>query len=164
MHRFLLILVLLMFSVSGFSQEFKQSVGFRAGLTSGFEYRIFSDDINSYRFLLGTHDRGMVVNVLREFHKPDLFEFSDQLVFVYGAGIHVGYERWDEMYYSYNTSYYRTRTAFIAGLDGLAGLEYTFYEVPITLGLEVKPYFDFFGRDMFGIQPFDFAFTARYNF
>lgn len=164
MHRILLVSILLVFSIKGIAQEFKQSVGFRAGLTSGFEYRIFSDDIDSYRFLLGTRDRGMMVHVLREFHKPDLFEFSDQLVFVYGAGIHGGYERWDEMYYSYNTSYYRTCTAFIAGLDGLAGLEYTFYEVPITLGLEVKPYFDFFGRDMFGIHPFDFAFTARYNF
>lgn len=164
MHRFILVSVFLMFSICGFSQEFKQSVGFRVGLTSGFEYRVFSDDIDSYRFLLGTNNRGLKLHVLREFHKPGLFEFSDQLVFVYGAGIHGGYERWDEMYYSYNTSYYRTRTAFIAGLDGLAGLEYLFQEVPITLGLEVKPYFDFFGRDMFQIQPFDFAFTARYNF
>ena len=164
MYRILFALLLLVSTFKGFSQEFKQSVGFRAGLTSGFEYRIFSDDIDSYRFLLGTRNRGMVVHVLREFHKPGLFEFSDQLVFVYGVGIHGGYERWDEMYHSYNASYYRTRTAFIAGLDGLAGLEYTFYEVPITLGLEVKPYFDFFGRDMFRIQPLDFGFTARYNF
>ena len=100
MYRYLFVSILLVFSVNAIAQEFKQSVGFRAGLTSGFEYRIFSDDIDSYRFLLGTRDRGMLAHVLREFHKPDLFEFTDQLVFVYGAGIHAGYERWDEMYYS----------------------------------------------------------------
>ena len=67
MYRYLFVSILLVFSVNAIAQEFKQSVGFRAGLTSGFEYRIFSDDIDSYRFLLGTRDRGMLAHVLREF-------------------------------------------------------------------------------------------------
>ena len=44
------------------------------------------------------------------------------------------------------------------------GLEYVFYEAPISIGLEVKPYFDLFGREVFHVQLFDFAFTVKYLF
>ncbi len=164
MKRLYLSLILVFTCFFCFSQDFKNAVGIRAGLTGGVEYRIYTDELNSYKFLLGSRDRGLVFNVMKEFHKLDLFDFTDQLYLVYGGGLHVGYERWDEQHYNYNYSYNVTRTAFIAGLDGLAGLEYLFREVPVSLGLEVKPYFDFFGREMFDFQFFDFAFTVKYHF
>jgi hypothetical protein len=164
MKRLLLISVFVILSCQVFSQGFKQAAGIRAGLTGGLEYRIYTDDLNSYKFLLGSRERGVLVHAIKEFHRYDLFTFTDQLNFVFGAGVHIGYERWDQQYHNYNTSYYVTRTAFIAGLDGLAGLEYMFHDVPISLGLEVKPYFDLFGREMFDFQLFDFAFTAKYHF
>lgn len=164
MKRFLILFLFLFFIQTLFAQEFRQAVGIRAGWSAGFEYRIFSDDLNSYKFLLSTRDRGMQFHAMKEFHRYDLFDFSDQLVFVFGAGMHAGYERWDVHHYYYHSSYYQTRTAFIAGLDGLAGLEYYFYKAPVCLGLEVKPFFDFFGRDFFDVGFFDFAFTAKYLF
>lgn len=164
MKHLLLILIFAILSCHAFSQDFKQAVGIRAGFTGGIEYRIYTDNENSYKFLLGSRERGLVAHALKEFHRYDLFTFTDQLNVVFGAGLHAGYERWDQQYYNYNTSYYVTRTAFIAGLDGLAGLEYMFLEVPLSVGLEVKPYFDFFGREMFDIELFDFAFTLKYHF
>ena len=164
MKHFLLILTLAGFNVFAFSQEFKQAIGIRAGFTGGIEYRIYTDEENSYKFLLGSRERGLVAHALKEFHRYDLFAFTDQLNVVFGAGLHVGYERWDQQYYNYNTSYYVTRTAFIAGLDGLAGLEYMFLEVPLSVGLEVKPYFDFLGHETFDFELFDFAFTLKYHF
>lgn len=164
MNRFLLVAVLLLITMSVSAQDYKQAVGIRAGLTAGFEYRVYTDDLNSFRFLVGSRERGVIAHVIREFHRYDLFEFTDQLNFVFGAGLHAGYERWDQQYVTYNSVYFRTRTAFIAGLDGLAGLEYMFREVPISVGLEAKPYFDLFGKEMFDFQIFDFAFTARYHF
>lgn len=164
MKQFLFVIILLLPAQIILAQDFRQAVGIRIGWSSGFEYRIYSDDLNSYRLLLSTRDRGMQFHALKEFHRYDLFEFSDQLVFIFGAGLHAGYERWDEHHYNYNYSYYYTRTAFIAGLDGLAGLEYTFYKAPVSLGIEVKPFFDFFGRDFFDVGFFDFAFTAKYLF
>ncbi|MEZ5103844.1 MAG: hypothetical protein R2757_05075 [Draconibacterium sp.] len=146
------------------AQEFRQAIGIRAGWSSGFEYRFYTNDLNSYRLLLSTRENGMQFHALKEFHRYDLFDFTDQLVFIFGAGAHVGYERWNELYYNYNSSYYRNRTAFIAGLDGLAGLEYTFYKAPVSIGFEVKPYFDLFGREVFDLDLFDFAFTAKYLF
>ena len=164
MKRFLFILLFILPSQLIYAQEFHQAAGIRIGLSAGFEYRIYTDDLNSYRLLLSTRQRGLQFHALKEFHRYDLFDFTDQLVFIYGAGVHVGYERWDEVQHNYNSSYYYSRSAFIAGLDGLAGLEYNFYKAPIALGLEVKPYFDFFGRDSFHLELFDFAFTAKYLF
>jgi hypothetical protein len=164
MKRLLLISAFLILGCLAFSQEFKHAIGIRAGYTGGIEYRIYTDNINSYKFLLGWRNNGALIHALKEFHEPDLFTFTDHLNFVYGAGVHMGYERWDQQYYNYNTSYYVTHTAFIAGIDGLAGLEYLFHEVPISFGLEVKPYFDLFGREFFDIQLFDFALTVKYHF
>jgi hypothetical protein len=164
MKHFLFLFALASLNIVAFSQEFKQAAGIRAGYTGGVEYRIYTDAENSYKFLLGSRERGVVAHALKEFHRYDLFTFTDQLNVLFGAGLHVGYERWDQQYYNYNTSYYVTRTAFIAGLDGLAGLEYMFLEVPLSVGLEVKPYFDFFGREMFYFQLFDFALTVKYHF
>jgi hypothetical protein len=164
MKRLLVIFGLVLSNIFAFSQEFKQAVGIRIGYTGGIEYRVYTDELNSYRFLIGSRERGLIVHAMKEWHRYDLFTFTDQLTFVYGAGVHTGYERWDQQYYNYNSSYYVTHTAFIAGLDGLAGLEYMFREVPISLGLEVKPYFDLFEREMFDFQLFDFALTVKYNF
>lgn len=164
MKHLFLIFIFIISGIVAFSQDFKQAVGIRAGYTGGVEYRVYTDNENSYKFLLGSRERGVLVHAMKEFHRYGLFTFTDQLNFVFGAGIHAGYERWDQQYYSYNTSYYSTKTAFIVGLDGLAGLEYQFLEVPVSVGLEVKPYFDLFGREMFDLQLFDFAFTVKYYF
>jgi hypothetical protein len=153
-----------MISYLVYSQEYKYAAGFRAGYTGGVEFRVYTDDLNSYKFLLGARGNGAVFHAMKEFHRLDLFSFTDQLNFVYGAGVHLGYERWNQKYYNYYSSYYVTRTAFIAGIDGLAGLEYIFLKAPVSLGIEVKPYFDLFGREIFDLELFDFAFTIKYHF
>jgi hypothetical protein len=164
MKHLLLISGFFIISCVAFSQEFKYAAGIRAGYTGGVEFRVYSDDLNSYKFLLGAREGGAAFHAIKEFHRPNLFSFTDQLNFVYGAGVHMGYERWNQQYYNYYTNYYIKHTAFIAGIDGLAGLEYIFREVPVSLGFEVKPFFDLFGREMFDLELFDFAFTVKYHF
>lgn len=158
------ILLILLLPFTGFAQTFEHAVGIRGGLTSGFEYRFYTDDANSYKFLLGTRDDGVQLHAFKEFHQYDMFNFTEHLVFFYGAGMHIGYERWQKYYVQENTSWYENNTAFLAGLDGLVGVEYQFYEVPVSLGFEAKPYFDLLGREVFNIELFDFAFTLKYNF
>jgi len=164
MKRFLLFIFFVLATQALFAQGYSQAVGIRGGISSGFEYRVFSDDYNSYKVLLSTRDRGLQFHAIKEFHRYDMFTFAEQLVFVYGAGVHVGYERWDVKHVDGNTSRYSTRSSVIAGMDGLVGLEYVFYDVPISLGFEVKPYFDLFGRQFFDVDLFDFAFTVKYLF
>lgn len=146
------------------AQGYTKSIGIRGGFSSGFEYRFFTDDVNSYKLLLSTRNQGVQLHAFKEFHQYQLFSFTDQLVFFFGAGAHVGFESWDVVKYRNNMRWYDTKTAVIAGLDGLAGLEYVFYEAPVSIGIEVKPYFDLFGQEFFDVQLFDFAFTIKYLF
>jgi hypothetical protein len=151
-------------TISTKAQQFNKAIGIRGGLSSGFEYRFYTNDINSYKVLLSTRDRGVQVTALKEFHSYELFDFSEQLVFIYGVGVHAGYERWNKKFYTTNQIWYETQTSFFTGIDGLAALEYTFYELPISVGFEVKPFVDVWGRKTFDIELFDFAFTLKYLF
>lgn len=168
MKRFFLISVFFLAGHLGFAQGFNQALGIRGGLTSGIEYRYYTSDVYSFKALLGTRNfgnrRGLQLHVLTEYYRYDLFDFSYKLVFYYGFGAHTGYESWEAVRYGPNSSWQVTETAFVAGIDGLLGLEYLFYEAPVIAGIEVKPYFDILGRDGLNIQPFDFAFTLKYLF
>ena len=145
------------------AQLFERALGIRGGTTSGFEYRIYTDDANSFKILLGTND-GLRIHGFKEFHRYDLFNFTDQLIFFYGAGIHGGYENWNVYYIKDNISWNEKQTAFVMGVDALVGIEYIFYEVPLSVGLEAKPFLDIFGQHMFHFEPFDIAFTVKYLF
>lgn len=168
MKRFLFFAVLLFVGSLVYGQGFKQALGIRGGLTSGIEYRYYTSDQHSFKALLGSRSfdgtRGLQLHLLTEYYKYDLFDFSYQLVLFYGFGAHAGYENWDTVRYGPNSSWEVTNTAFVAGVDLLAGFEYLFYEAPVIAGFEVKPNFDFVGKNGFDAQLFDFAFTFKYLF
>ena len=164
MKRLLLLSILLFVTVTTFGQGYTRAVGIRGGYSSGFEYRWYQSDLESYKLLLSARNHGLQLHALKEFHRYDLFDFSYQIVFYYGFGIHAGYESWDHVHYNSYTRWYSTRSSPIVGLDGLAGIEYIFDEVPISAGFEFKPFFDVFGRRNFDPGFFDFAFTVKYLF
>lgn len=159
--------LLLCAAISGFTQGANRAVGIRGGLSSGFEYRVFSEELNSYKVLLSTRKDGLQLTGMKEFHRPDVFDVGEELSFVYGVGAHVGFESWYvDRYHPYEPYDWWTvkRRGVIAGLDALAALEYTIPTIPLVVGIEVKPYFNLFGKNFFDIQPFDFAFTVKYVF
>ncbi|MGQ8336568.1 hypothetical protein ACUNWD_08465 [Sunxiuqinia sp. A32] len=167
MKNFIFLSLLCLVTLASKGQEHPRAVGIRGGFSSGFEYRAYANELNSYKVLLSTRNRGIQLTGLKEFHQPGLFDFTDQLNFIYGYGIHVGYERWNayDPYETVHSPYYfEKRSGPVVGLDGLGALEYTFWEVPISVGFEVKPYFNLFGKNFFQLHPFDFAFTVKYVF
>jgi len=159
--------ILLCLSFTGFAQSAEKAVGIRGGLSSGFEYRVFSGDQSSYKVLLSTRKRGIQLTGLKEFHEPDVFDIGEELSFIYGVGAHVGFETWHTYdYYDFfpYEQFRERKTGPIAGLDALAALEYTIPAIPIVVGIEAKPYFNLFGENFFQLQPWDFAFTVKYTF
>lgn len=162
----ILFLVVFFFTITSVSaQGFKQAAGIRAGwINPGIEYRYYTTEMHSLKALLSVRDRGVKLHGLTEFYQYDLFPFSYQLVFFYGAGIHFGFESWDELVTEPTRIYTETKTSFVTGLDGLIGVEYLFYEAPVKVGLEAKPFFDVFGRHGFDVRLLDFAFTVKYLF
>ncbi|HYQ58303.1 MAG TPA: hypothetical protein VEP89_13260 [Draconibacterium sp.] len=163
MKNFFILLIFLLPFVTT-AQSFNKAIGIRGGHSAGFEYRFYTDDANSYKFLLATRDNGVQFHAFKEFHEYGVFDTSEQLSLFYGLGAHFGYEQWDEYHVQYNTSWYKERTALLAGIDAVVGVEYLFYEVPLSIGFEVKPYIDVLGRDFFDLELFDFAFTIKYLF
>lgn len=172
MKQVYLIISILILSFNGFAEEPVKAVGIRGGLSSGFEYRVFSGDLTSYKVLISTRKQGLQLTGMKEFHVPDAFDIDqEEFTFVYGFGAHAGFESWHREYYRDNldytfppTLYRERRSGPIAGLDGLAAIEYSVREIPLVFGVEVKPYFNLFGENFFQIQPFDFAFTVKYTF
>jgi hypothetical protein len=165
MKRFLTVsFLLLLIKVAG-AQGFTQSIGIRAAwITPGIEYRYYTSDALSIRGLLAVRDGGLQVHALSEFHQYDLFPFSYQLVFFYGLGVHFGYESWNEWTDEINQRNREIKSAVLAGVDGIIGLEYLFYEAPLKAGIEMKPFFDVFGRRGFKFVVPDFALTVKYLF
>ncbi|WP_159518921.1 hypothetical protein [Sunxiuqinia indica] len=167
MRKLLFISLTLLISLSASSQQYDQAVGIRGGYSSGFEYRAFTNEYVSYKALLSTRKNGIQLTGLKEFHQYGLFDFSNDVVFIYGFGAHVGYEKWnaydpdDVLYRPY---YYEKKTGPVAGLDGLVAVEYTLMDIPLTFGIEAKPFFNLFGKNFFQLHPFDFAFTIKYIF
>lgn len=165
MKRFLIIALLVFSAKVMFAQGYTQAIGIRAGwISPGIEYRYYNSDKYSLKALLSVRDRGLQLHGITEFYKYDLFPFSYQLVFVYGAGIHAGFESWDEVTTDNNQRIATVQSSFLAGLDGLIGLEYLFYEAPVKVGIEAKPFFDVFGRYGFNVVLPDIAFTVKYLF
>lgn len=162
----ILFFVLFVWAVTGVNaQGFKQAAGIRAGwINPGLEYRYYTSETHSLRGLLSVRDRGVQLHALTEFYQYDLFPFSYQLVFFYGAGVHFGFESWDETIYQGNIRFDNTKRALLAGLDGVVGVEYLFYEAPVKLGLEAKPYMDVFGRYGIDVRLLDIALTVKYLF
>jgi len=164
--RYLVILSMLLLSVNvALGQGYNQAAGIRASWHSpGLEYRYYTSDVNAFKSLVSFRDRGIHLHGFAEFFRYDLFPFSHQLLFYYGLGAHIGFESWDEEKYRDDVLWYDTRSSILAGLDGLLGLEYVFYKVPVSAGIEIKPFFDVFGRDGLDITMFDLALTVKYLF
>jgi hypothetical protein len=165
MKRLIILMVLVSAITYVSAQGYKHALGIRtAWHTPGFEYRFYPSDMNSYKLLLSVRDRGLQLHALAEFYEYDLFSFSHQLNFLYGLGAHAGYDTKDIVRTQGNATWQDTKKSFLVGLDGLAGLEYVFYEAPLIAGFEVKPYFDLFGRNGFDVVLLDFALTVKYIF
>jgi hypothetical protein len=168
MKQTFLISILLFAALSVFSEQPRKAVGIRGGLSSGFEYRVFSGEQTSYKALISFRKQGLQFTGMKEFHVPDAFDFLQELSFIYGFGAHVGFESWYTREYQFENGlqYYLRdhRTGPVIGLDGLVATEYAIPAIPLVVGIEVKPYFNLFGENFFQLQPFDFAFTVKYTF
>jgi hypothetical protein len=161
--------ILIILSLFSVAQGPQKAIGIRGGISSGFEYRVFSGEMESYKVLLSTRKQGLQLTGMKEFHMPEAFDFNEDLSFIYGFGVHVGFESWYvDRYYlnsqNLNDWYHDRKSGPIAGLDALAAVEYTIPQIPLVAGIEVKPYFNLFGKNFFQLQPFDFAFTVKYTF
>ncbi len=122
------------------AQNYHTALGIRLGLFNGFTIKHFMKTEHAIEGLLGFRWDGFMITGLYEYQRP--FTGGKNLEWFVGIGGHLGL--WDSGYYK---SRFYDNSHSVFGMDLIGGLEYTFDEVPINLGLDWKPAFNFIGDD-----------------
>ena len=130
------------------AQDYNNGVGLRGGTNWGLTIKHFVSDNAAFEGILYAYGNGLNVTGLYEVHNQ-AFDV-DRLRWYYGFGAHLG------NYSSDNVS------NFVLGVDGVLGIEYSFTEAPISIGLDWNPYINLVGNTDF--LPNSGALSIRYIF
>lgn len=122
------------------AQNYKTGLGGRIGAFNGFTIKHFVQNDKALEGLLSFRWNGFVITGLYEYQRP--FKGAKNLDWFVGIGGHIGF--WDREDYYWHR---HDGSNSIVGMDLIGGIEYTFEEVPINLGLDWKPAFNFIGDD-----------------
>ena len=128
-----------------YAQDYYQAVGLRGGVTSGITYKKFLNEMKAMEAILSFKRGGVQLTAVREYHDLTLYKFSDNFYLMKGYGGHVGF------YYDEPRSFLKFRFfdenermfAPVIGLDAYVGLEYRPDQLPVVLGIDYKPFFEF---------------------
>ena len=144
MKKLLIVSALVIVTVIGLNaQDYKTSLGLRAGVPWGGTIKHFLDKYNALEGILAFRWQGFMATGLYENehwtgHYPGLNWY-------WGGGTHIGF--WDA---GNNPNLSSTYSGSVLGLDGILGLEYTFDEVPINLSLDLMPSVNLIGTQGWG--------------
>ncbi len=151
-------LILALAGVIGFSaraQDYKTSLGLRAGVPYGVTVKHFFDKYNALEGIMAARYQGFIITGLWESehwtgHYPGLNWY-------YGGGAHVGF--WSN---GTNPNINANYNGAVIGIDGVLGLEYTFDEIPLNLSLDLLPTVNLIGDTGWG--GINGALSIRYVF
>ena len=151
----LLIVCSILLTVSVTAQEYKTSMGLRAGLPVGITAKHFLNKTYAVEGILATRWGGIVLAgfLEKEYRIADYPGFY----WFWGGGAHFG--RWDE---GYNPRIKSTYSGPVLGIDGIIGIEYTFEELPLNLSIDLLPGVNLVGYT--GWAGINGALSVRYVF
>lgn len=159
------LLIILLFPLVVNAQEYKGAVGIRGGESGGVTLQLFSDENSAAQGLLSFRRSGMQLTVLSEKYLPVFLSYSDHIFLYQGYGGHLGYERWykwkDGDWPDYD---HHMRSSPLVGIDGVVGLEYRLFKLPLKFGLEYKPFAELSLHNVFRLNLWDFGVTIHYTF
>jgi hypothetical protein len=127
------------------AQQGQTGVGIRLGTDPGITVKHFVTEKGAIEGILHTGYRGLLVTGLYEWHTP----FSNPAGFKFYAGLggHLGvfnhYVRVHHHNHIHHDDIVYSDSHASFGPDGIIGLEYYFTEIPLNLGLDLKPAIDF---------------------
>jgi len=165
-----LICVLVAFGVNtSFAQDYKTGIGLRGGWIGGLTVKHFLKEGKALEgiFSSGWGWRGYQITGLYEIHKAAFTkDGAEGFYWFYGAGAHFGGGYKHLKYYSTGlySGYYETHNYVTFGIDGIFGLEYKINEIPVTLGLDLKPFIEFSNYRGYPFRFWDGAFSIRFVF
>jgi hypothetical protein len=153
------------------AQDFRHAAGIRLGGTEALQYKHFFSSGEAVELLLGFGGAqgGLQAIAIYQWHYPVPLPKLPNLVAFFGVGGHTGYIRpyTERLYYQDDGSFglqQGTTTWYTLGPDLMGGLEYRIYEVPITVGLDIRPHLDFYGFRYVHFRFWDVAVSVKYIF
>ncbi|XOV92744.1 MAG: hypothetical protein ACFHWX_21380 [Bacteroidota bacterium] len=159
----------LMMALACPAQKYSQSAGLRMGKTAGLTYKKFLAEEKSVELMMSGRNEGFQVITMFVNHLPMEVAFSEFFYGYYGLGGHVGFERFKDLR-KVLTSIdppnfeYEDQTYFIMGVDAVIGIEYRWLSIPMTVGFDLKPYFNYIGMRYTDAHFWDAAITLKYVF
>jgi hypothetical protein len=139
------------------AQDYQKSIGVRLGLSNGITYKQFVSKSNAIEvmgnalFMGGNTYFGASGEYLWSWNT------MENLSWFIGPGVSVG--MWTGSSSIFNSNSY---SGFNVALNGMAGLEYKFAEIPLALSLDLHPHF--YLLNSVGISPLVGALSVRYTF
>ena len=137
------LIVFCLVSIS-YAQDYNTGIGLRAGPYYGLTVKHFMGEKPAFELMLASRWSGFVITGLYEIH--NIAFNTERLKWYIGFGGHIGFWNGD---YTYRYWGERGTPYTVIGIDGILGLEYSFAEVPINIGVDWKPAFDFVGYSHF---------------
>jgi hypothetical protein len=164
----IVISIVLVFLITCFSsvnaQDYQTAIGIRGGYTSGINLQFWTDENRALDGTLSFRNNGMQMTILIEHYRPILLKRSTHIFGYWGWGGHLGYDWGNSSHQLWDYPPRVFRSGPVLGIDAVLGAEYRFYKVPITLGLDFKPFAEFSATRFFNLNLWDFGLTARYTF
>lgn len=166
MKRLLITLTLsvCLLNLSSSAQDYHTGIGVRlGGLTSGLTAKHFVNSNSAIEGIASFGYRTFLLTGLYEKHQP--IPDAAGLSWFYGGGAHIGFFSYGGYYRSYKGRYYYVdypgESAAVVGIDFILGLDYKFNKAPFNIGLDLKPFVDFYSGTS---GYFDGALSFRFVF
>jgi hypothetical protein len=142
------------------AQDYKTSIGIRAGLPfgpSGGTVKHFFNRNNAFEGILSANNLGTGIMLTGLFQNEHWTGKYPSLNWYWGLGAHIGYldkgaSRWASSSFS----------GSVLGVDAVFGVEYTFDEIPLNISVDIMPSFNVFGYA--GVNFLSSGISARYIF
>ncbi len=135
------------------AQDYHTAFGIKAGMAPGITAKHFLTTNGALEGIATFRWGGVNLTGLGEFHLS-MFD-TDGMNFYYGGGLHIGVwdagKAMDEPASGQKLNF---------GVDGIVGLEYSFFDIPLSLGLDWKPNFNIIRDSRLIID--EISFTIRY--
>ena len=163
-------IILFSFDTSWAQLDSQHAVGGRFGSATGFSYRYTLADDRAVEGILSiqsnSKSRRFRLVGLYQYHRP----LAENFTWFYGFGGSVGSFRYkSEVIQTTNpdgsvtTRRTDPKSELALSIDGIVGIEYNIPTTPLSVSLDVKPYFDFLQESSIKlIDPF--GLTIRYKF
>jgi hypothetical protein len=170
MKKQLLFYLLVLMAISTQAQHYKHSAGVRTGYTSAITYKYFIKDDQAIELMASGRNNGFQVTALYQFNKPMELSFNDRFFAYYGVGASAGYEKYTRRTSDTNVNTptpvfaYDEHSYLTMGINTILGVEYRWLAMPLTIGLDIKPFFQFIGMRYTETHFWDLGVSVKYVF